>query len=117
MKNHDERVRECAHQIWIAEGKPEGQACRHWETASRLTEMWAGGTFQPSASQPSTPAPSVETTTGEMETQFVHAVESAPSPAPAISLIDTGPIGIPAEAKKAEKPKSKKTKATEDRPA
>ncbi|HEY6529861.1 MAG TPA: DUF2934 domain-containing protein [Cellvibrionaceae bacterium] len=113
MTTFDERVRECAHQIWIAEGKPEGQAYRHWETACRLTEMWAGGTFRPATS-----VPSKETTTGEMETQFVHAVESEPSPAPAISLIDTGPIGIPLEAKKAAKPsKPKKAKATEDGPA
>lgn len=111
MNTHEERVRECAYQIWEAEGRPEGQACRHWETASKLTEMWAGGTFKPSAS---TPAHGSSTSAPEVETQFVHAVESPAAPAPAISLIDTGPIVIPPESKKPAKPaKSKKAKVAE----
>lgn len=32
------RIREFAHQIWLEEGRPEGQASRHWEMARRLSD-------------------------------------------------------------------------------
>jgi hypothetical protein len=34
----EHRVREFAYQIWESEGKPEGQAERHWEMAWKLAE-------------------------------------------------------------------------------
>ena len=49
MKANDQRVREFAYQIWESEGKPHGQASRHWEMACKLaasdndnTQMVAG---------------------------------------------------------------------------
>nr|WP_298117784.1 DUF2934 domain-containing protein [uncultured Pseudomonas sp.] len=38
MNNQDQRIRALAYQIWEAEGKPEGQAERHWEKACKLAE-------------------------------------------------------------------------------
>jgi hypothetical protein len=34
----EHRVREFAYQIWESEGKPDGQAERHWEMACKLAE-------------------------------------------------------------------------------
>jgi hypothetical protein len=39
----EQRVRELAYQIWETEGRPEGQATRHWELACKLAEAEAGG--------------------------------------------------------------------------
>ena len=36
MKIDEARVRELAHQIWESEGRPEGQAERHWRMARSL---------------------------------------------------------------------------------
>lgn len=36
MNINEHRVREFAHQIWESEGRPEGQAGRHWEMACKL---------------------------------------------------------------------------------
>jgi len=33
MGSRDEHIREIAYQLWEAEGRPEGQQIRHWETA------------------------------------------------------------------------------------
>lgn len=38
MNINEHRVREFAHQIWESEGRPDGQAHRHWEMACRLAE-------------------------------------------------------------------------------
>lgn len=38
MSSDDKRVREFAYQIWESEGKPDGQAARHWEMARKLAE-------------------------------------------------------------------------------
>lgn len=32
------RIRELAYQIWESEGRPDGQAARHWEMACVLAE-------------------------------------------------------------------------------
>jgi Protein of unknown function (DUF2934) len=34
MTNREERIRQRAHEIWEAEGRPEGQADRHWSRAA-----------------------------------------------------------------------------------
>lgn len=34
----DHRIREFAYQIWESEGKPDGQAERHWDMARQLAE-------------------------------------------------------------------------------
>lgn len=36
MQPNEHVVRKFAHQIWESEGKPDGQAARHWEMASKL---------------------------------------------------------------------------------
>lgn len=36
MSNNEETIRQLAHQIWEAEGKPEGRAHSHWEKAINL---------------------------------------------------------------------------------
>ena len=33
------RIERLAHQIWESEGRPEGQAARHWNMAERLVEV------------------------------------------------------------------------------
>ncbi|TBU77415.1 DUF2934 domain-containing protein [Phytopseudomonas daroniae] len=38
MSANEERIREFAYQIWESEGKPHGQAKRHWEMATKLVE-------------------------------------------------------------------------------
>jgi Protein of unknown function (DUF2934) len=38
MTDRDERVRELAYFLWLEEGRPEGQAERHWLTAETLVE-------------------------------------------------------------------------------
>ncbi len=32
--NTDHAIRELAHQLWVFEGKPEGEAKKHWAQAS-----------------------------------------------------------------------------------
>lgn len=36
MQTNENIVRQFAHQIWESEGRPEGQATRHWEMACKL---------------------------------------------------------------------------------
>lgn len=36
MQPNEHIVRQFAHQIWESEGRPEGQASRHWEMACKL---------------------------------------------------------------------------------
>ncbi|RYY02336.1 MAG: DUF2934 domain-containing protein [Gammaproteobacteria bacterium] len=38
MSTSDEIIRRVAHQIWEAEGKPDGQSDRHWKQASSLAQ-------------------------------------------------------------------------------
>ncbi|UCJ15974.1 DUF2934 domain-containing protein [Pseudomonas sp. MM211] len=38
MSAKEERIREFAYQIWESEGKPSGQAKRHWEMATKLAD-------------------------------------------------------------------------------
>lgn len=42
MQLNEQVVRKFAHQIWESEGKPEGQAARHWEMACKLAEGETG---------------------------------------------------------------------------
>ncbi|MBX3597136.1 MAG: DUF2934 domain-containing protein [Rhizobiaceae bacterium] len=41
--NRDERIRERAHAIWDREGKPEGEAERHWKQAEQEIDQEAKG--------------------------------------------------------------------------
>ncbi|MDQ1091887.1 hypothetical protein QE400_001300 [Xanthomonas sacchari] len=35
------RIRQLAHEIWEAEGRPDGHAARHWAMAERLVDAEA----------------------------------------------------------------------------
>lgn len=60
MQVNEQVVRKFAHQIWESEGKPEGQASRHWEMACQLA---AGETGPADPLEPLTsPAPSKSNT-------------------------------------------------------
>nr|WP_298146059.1 DUF2934 domain-containing protein [uncultured Pseudomonas sp.] len=48
MSIDEQRIRDFAYQIWEAEGKPEGQAARHWSMACKLAESEAQGERPPS---------------------------------------------------------------------
>lgn len=50
MNINEHRVREFAYQIWESEGKPQGQASRHWEMACKLADAHADGEEQSQAS-------------------------------------------------------------------
>ena len=41
MNSNEEVIRKLAHQIWEAEGRPEGQAAKHWEKANILASKAA----------------------------------------------------------------------------
>jgi len=38
MAGSEQAIRELAHQLWVSEGKPEGQSEKHWNLAVRLIE-------------------------------------------------------------------------------
>ena len=42
MATNEEEVRQLAHQIWEAEGRPDGQSDRHWQEARTLAEKEHG---------------------------------------------------------------------------
>lgn len=49
MQPNEQVIRKFAHQIWESEGKPEGQATRHWEMACKLAtgELGPADPFEP----------------------------------------------------------------------
>ncbi|HCL75561.1 MAG TPA: hypothetical protein DIC26_06780, partial [Pseudomonas sp.] len=42
MNQQEQRIRELAYEIWLSEGRPEGQDARHWEMACKLAEAQNG---------------------------------------------------------------------------
>lgn len=50
MTKQEQRIRELAYDIWVSEGRPHGEAERHWEMARKLAEAESGT----SASKPAT---------------------------------------------------------------
>ena len=44
---HPDKVRELAYQIWESEGKPQGEATRHWKLACDLAETEIDGYIPP----------------------------------------------------------------------
>ncbi|MFV0456735.1 MAG: DUF2934 domain-containing protein [Pseudomonas sp.] len=42
MNHQEQRIRELAYEIWLSEGRPEGQDTRHWEMARKLAESQSG---------------------------------------------------------------------------
>lgn len=53
MNNNEQRIRELAHQIWESEGRPDGDADRHWQMATQLAESEQQGDLQPLPSRKS----------------------------------------------------------------
>jgi len=49
MTENEDRIREEAHRIWLAEGRPEGRAERHWAEAKEIVALLDGfdETLQP----------------------------------------------------------------------
>ena len=50
----EERIRERAHALWEAEGRPEGREADHWREAERQT-MLEEGLGEPQADRPEPP--------------------------------------------------------------
>ncbi|MBH0237529.1 DUF2934 domain-containing protein [Methylobrevis albus] len=75
--DREERIRAKAHELWVAEGRPEGQADRHWDAASELIAQEDGPA--------ETLAPEEPATTGSQDTETVIdlPVVDADAPAPA----------------------------------
>jgi hypothetical protein len=98
MNINEHRVREFAYQIWESEGKPQGQAGRHWDMACKLADAHANGEDQLQASIPK----AKNVASGET---VVKKTRSKAKFADASSTIETATI----------KPtKSKKPKSTEE---
>src|SRR5690606_41360763 len=57
MQPNEQLVQQYAYQIWESEGKPDGQAARHWEMACMLAE---GQTGPADPFEPLTGGPAVE---------------------------------------------------------
>lgn len=38
MASNEQNIRALAHQLWESEGRPEGQAEKHWKLATRLID-------------------------------------------------------------------------------
>lgn len=47
MNSVEQRIRELAHQIWESEGRPDGNAERHWQMASQLVQSEQQEDLQP----------------------------------------------------------------------
>jgi hypothetical protein len=59
--NDDERqarIRQLAHRIWESEGRPPGQAARHWQMAEKLVDAELGQAPPRRDGEPPEPSPS-----------------------------------------------------------
>lgn len=100
MNSNEQRIREFAYQIWQSEGKPHGQAKRHWDMACKL----AASDVQQSASTATPKAKAVSkktVTTGQAST----AVKPAKKP----KAVEVTATATPAKAEAAKKTKAKTT--------
>lgn len=65
MTDREERIRELAYFLWLEEGRPEGEADRHWLTAQTLLETDAAERKRIEGEPPGEPAidapPTMET--------------------------------------------------------
>ncbi len=80
MQVNEQVVRKFAHQIWESEGKPEGQATRHWEMACHLAEGKTG---------PADPLEPLTSPTVSTASKAVKTPKASPAPTPVALL--TGP--------------------------
>lgn len=51
MNKNEQRIRELAYDIWVSEGRPDGESERHWEMASKLAEAESGKSTEKPASR------------------------------------------------------------------
>ncbi|XXF07257.1 DUF2934 domain-containing protein [Pseudomonas sp. D2-3] len=110
MSAKEDRIREFAYQIWESEGKPHGQAKRHWEMATKLVEaeQTPGKAAPKRASKPKAAAGEVATA-APIKSRTSKSVPKAEAEKPALLK----PAKAPAKAKSSTiaKPAAKKPKA------
>jgi hypothetical protein len=51
LAHREQRIRERAHRIWVAEGRPEGRADEYWRRAEELIQDESQSAYPPSASR------------------------------------------------------------------
>ncbi|AHL75668.1 hypothetical protein CH92_11345 [Stutzerimonas stutzeri] len=51
MNKDEKRIREFAYDIWVSEGRPDGQDERHWQMACKLVEAENGKSMEKPASR------------------------------------------------------------------
>jgi Protein of unknown function (DUF2934) len=49
MDDREQRVREIAYFLWIEDGRPDGEADRHWRTAEEGLDLDDAGAREPAA--------------------------------------------------------------------
>ncbi|NNT94719.1 DUF2934 domain-containing protein [Stutzerimonas nitrititolerans] len=116
MNQQEQRIRELAYEIWLSEGRPEGQDARHWEMACKLAEAQNGtapakpaGRTRKTATKPTdaTPAKSAGSAQG---TKPAKAATAAKGSARATSRAATdAQAGTPDAIKKTRTSRSAKT--------
>lgn len=86
MQPNEQVIRKFAHQIWESEGKPEGQAERHWQMACKLAagEVGPADPFEPLSNINTYVIPEQDTTTQAT----ASSPQSAKSRPKAKSIID-----------------------------
>ena len=104
MNPQEQRIRELAYEIWLSEGRPEGQDARHWEMACKLAEAQNG-------TAPAKPAGRTrKTATKPTDATPAKAAAAAKGSAKATSKAATdAQAGTPDAIKKTRTPRSAKT--------
>ncbi len=104
MNQQEQRIRELAYEIWLSEGRPEGQDARHWEMACKLAEAQNG-------TAPAKPAGRTrKTATKPTDATPAKAAAAAKGSAKASSKAATdAQAGTPDAIKKTRTPRSAKT--------
>ncbi|NKQ12930.1 DUF2934 domain-containing protein [Pseudomonas sp. SST3] len=110
MNKNEQRIRELAYDIWVSEGRPDGESERHWEMASKLAEAESGKPTEKPASRARKTA--TKPTDATPETTSAKAAKDAKNPK------DVKPAKATAAAKGTARPKAKAgTDAAEGTPA
>lgn len=117
----EHRVREFAYQIWESEGKPDGQAERHWDMAWKLAEAQAlgqqllnGETAPAKATRSRKKAEPNGAAEGVMQETSTKATKKASADKPAKTAKAEKPTKVAKAADEVEKPKkTKKAKSTD----
>ncbi|GAB6387690.1 DUF2934 domain-containing protein [Stutzerimonas marianensis] len=105
MTNDEQRIREFAYDIWVSEGRPEGQDARHWEMARKLVEAEKAKPDAKPASRARKTA--TKPTDATPATKAPRAAKSAKDAKDAKEPKDVKPAKASAAAKGTAKPKAK----------